>query len=140
MNWRAIALCGAVAAGLYLSAVPNAAAKDQDECRQRAGYMYGGGQRYGACGQLYDRIGFDRSKIDEIRPTGRHKKALQWYVDDLRDAQRDLDRCRYGDATPASYDPYGWDGRDSQYDDSDRPFDWKREWPSLLGALLYPSR
>ena len=89
--------------------------------------------------EIYDRIDFDRSKIDEIRPTGRHKKALQWYVDDLRSAERDLDRCRYGDDT-ARYDPYGWDGRDAEYDDSERPFDWKRDWPELLGAVLYPTR
>jgi hypothetical protein len=139
MSWRAIALCGAVAAGLSCSAAPNALAKDRGDGDHRAGYTYGGGQGYGQCSEIYDRIDFDRSKIEEIRPTGRHKKALQWYVDDLRNAERDLDRCRYGGDT-AGYDPYGWDGRDAEYDDSDRPFDWKRDWPELLGAVLYPTR
>jgi hypothetical protein len=45
------------------------------------------------CGKIIDRIEYDRSKIDEIEP-GRHEKAKQWYVDDLHNAERDLDRCR----------------------------------------------
>jgi len=48
------------------------------------------------CAQIEDRIDFDHAKIEEIEPTGRHRDALQWYRDDLVDARRDLDRCRYG--------------------------------------------
>ncbi len=40
--------------------------------------------------KMMDRIRFDRAKINEIEPTGRHRKALQWYKDDLRNAQRYL--------------------------------------------------
>jgi hypothetical protein len=129
-----------VAAGLTCSAAPHALAKDRGDCDPRTGHPYGSsGQRHGECGEIYDRIDFDRSKIDEIRPTGCHKKALQWYVDDLRNAERDLDRCRYGGDT-GGYDRYGWDGRDAEYDDFDRPFGWKHDWPELLGAVLYPTR
>jgi hypothetical protein len=39
---------------------------------------------------MIDRIRFDRAKINEIEPTGRHRKALQWYKDDLLNAQRYL--------------------------------------------------
>ena len=148
MNWRVMILSGALLAGSSLTAAPDVHAKhhydyyyddDGDDCDQRAGHVFGGsGRRYGGeCGQVYDRIHFDRSKIDEIRPTGRHRKALQWYVDDLRNAQRDLERCRYGNYTAAGYDPYYQQGG---YDDFDRPFDWKRDWPELLGAVLSPSR
>jgi hypothetical protein len=45
------------------------------------------------CGKIMDRIDYDHQKIDEIEP-GRHEKAKQWYVDDIENAERDLDRCR----------------------------------------------
>jgi hypothetical protein len=48
------------------------------------------------CAQIEDRINLDHEKIEEIEPTGRHRDALQWYRDDLVDARRDLDHCRYG--------------------------------------------
>jgi hypothetical protein len=41
-------------------------------------------------GKLTDRMANDQAKINEIEPTGRHRKALQWYKDDLRNAQRDM--------------------------------------------------
>jgi hypothetical protein len=47
-----------------------------------------------ACSEIGERIAFDRQKIDEIAPTGRHKKALQWYRDDLENARRDSAGCR----------------------------------------------
>lgn len=50
----------------------------------------------GRCQQYRDRISFNRSKIREIEPTGRHRKALQWYKDDTVNALRDLDNCRRG--------------------------------------------
>jgi hypothetical protein len=49
------------------------------------------------CGEILDRMRFDGAKIREIEPTGRHRKALQWYRDDLGNARNDLDRCRHGD-------------------------------------------
>ena len=55
------------------------------------GYRYDGGND-GRYGQLMERMNNDRAKINEIAPTGRHRKALQWYKDDLRNAQRDLER------------------------------------------------
>ena len=142
MNWRAVVLSGVLAAGLSVSAVPQAAAKHWDRDFDES--------RYDRCSQITDRIDLDHSKIDEIGPTGRHRKALQWYEDDLRNAERDLDRCRYGDET-ASYDPdpYYPNGRssdpdydsgrdDPSYDDSnaDQGFDIKRDWPMLLGLFL----
>jgi hypothetical protein len=45
------------------------------------------------CGSYMDRIATDREKLDDLEP-GRHEKARQWYLDDLHDAERDLDRCR----------------------------------------------
>ena len=152
MNWRAMLLSGVLAAGLSVSLVPRASARhfDRDE-----GYS-------GRCAQIADRIDFDRSKIAEIEPTGRHRKALQWYEDDVRDAYRDMDRCRYGDdnarydrdpyyRTSRSSDPYYDNGRyDPSYDSNgyDDPyggaigaavngdFDIKRDWPMLLGLFL----
>lgn len=50
----------------------------------------------GRCREIIDRIRHDRGKIREIAPTGRHKKALQWFRDDLVNAQRDLNNCRRG--------------------------------------------
>ena len=66
------------------------------------GYRYGGrydgrydNSRYDAnYGKLMDRMRNDQAKIAEIEPTGRHRKALQWYKDDLNNAQRDLDNYR----------------------------------------------
>ena len=56
---------------------------------------YYGGYRYDrrndpGYAKLMDRMHYDRAKINEIAPTGRHRKALQWYKDDLRNAQNDL--------------------------------------------------
>ena len=48
------------------------------------------------CGEIMDRMRFNRAKIREIEPTGRHRKALQWYKEDSDNARRDLDRCRHG--------------------------------------------
>ena len=59
------------------------------------GYRYGGYRNHGnddGYRKLMERMNNDRAKINEIEPTGRHRKALQWYKDDLRNAQRDLDK------------------------------------------------
>jgi len=145
MNWRNIMLSGVLAAGLSLSFVPKAAADCDRQADYRSGrYAQSGG---GQCSEILQRIDLDRSKIDEIGPTGRHRKALQWYQDDLGNAERDLDNCRYGRAdtsyrTDRSYDPYdrsgSYDDRDPYYGDaeSDQPFDFKRDWPLLLGTVI----
>jgi DNA repair ATPase RecN len=49
-------------------------------------------KRY-SCGEIRDRIRLDREKIATIDPS-KHHKALQWYRDDLSNAERDMDRCR----------------------------------------------
>ncbi len=147
MNWRAMVLSGVLAAGLSLSLAGNAAARhhDDDDCDRQGDYRDSGYAGYGGqCSQILQRIDLDRSKIDEIGPTGRHRKALQWYQDDLRNAERDLDNCRYGRAdtyrTDRSYDPYyrTSSNDDPYYGDTtdDRPFDWKRDWPVLLGTVI----
>ncbi|MBI2964082.1 MAG: hypothetical protein HYY35_10040 [Deltaproteobacteria bacterium] len=161
MSWRAMFLCGALAAGLTLSLVSRAGADpppwagvwrhhhhhDDDDRYDRGDSgryrRWNRGEFAARCGQIIDRIGFDRGKIAEITPTGRHRKALQWYRDDLRNAQRDLYDCRnrvaHGpppyDAT--RYDPYYGRGARDAYDGA---FDWKRDWPFLLGALIDPQR
>jgi len=139
---------------LSVSLVPQAAAKHWNWDRR-----YDESRYDGRCAQVIDRIELDRSKIAEITPTGRHRKALQWYKDDLRNAHRDLDRCRYGDDTAGydpdpyygagrSYDPYYDSARNDPYSDSgrydpyyddasaDQSFDIKRDWPMLLGIFL----
>ena len=114
---------------------------------------YGGYRSYDPqYGKLMDRINNDQAKINEIGPTGRHRKALQWYYDDLRNAQRDMNNYRYQGSTatygsyyppPAppsnpyypssgSYDPY--------YGSTGQSFDWKHDWPLLLGQVLVQGR
>lgn len=107
------------------------------------GRYYGGG--YGSfdarCGQIVDRMRTDRNKIREIEPTGRHRKALQWYRDDLENARRDMANCRNQVAYDRydsydSYDRYG--GSYDPYYGGGGSFDWKRDWPMLLGGFLNP--
>ena len=66
---------------------------DRDEWKHRHGHHHGDDAR---CGEILDRMSFDRGKVREIEPTGRHRKALQWYRDDMDNARKDLDRCRHG--------------------------------------------
>jgi hypothetical protein len=95
-------------------------------------------------GKLMDRMAYDRAKIAQITPTGRHRKALQWYKDDLRNAQRDVYNYRYRGTSyqPSAYDPY-YEPNDS-YDpysgDTGRSFDWKNDWPLLVGQVLTQPR
>jgi hypothetical protein len=53
----------------------------------RSGYYRSTDPNYA---KLENRIQNDRAKINEIEPTGRHRKALQWYEDDLANARRAL--------------------------------------------------
>jgi hypothetical protein len=64
---------------------------DREEWRHHRRKHSGEDER---CGEILDRIRFDRQKIRQIEPTGRHRKALQWYKGDVRNAQNDLARCR----------------------------------------------
>ena len=106
MNWRAVFLSGVLATGLSLAFVPRVAADppswaggwddSRDYDRNNPPY-YRAHRGYGdpQYSQLVDRIDNDRVKIAEIGPTGRHRKALQWYKDDLRNARRDMRNYRY---------------------------------------------
>ncbi len=105
---------------------PNKHYHDRDDAR-----FFGG-----RCSSIAGRIGFNQRKIVEITPTGRHRRALQWYRDDLANARRDLYRCRNG-----SY--YNAGDRDFDFDDDrfyepsyDRRFRWKEDWPFFLGTFL----
>jgi hypothetical protein len=55
--------------------------------------------------KLIDRMNYDRAKIAENEQTGRHPKALQWYKDDLRNAERDMSNYRY-QGSRFNHDPY----------------------------------
>ncbi len=95
-------------------------------------------------GKLMNRMAYDRAKIAQITPTGRHRKALQWYEDDLRNAQRDVYNYRYRGSSyqpPAAdpyYEPIG--SYDPYSGDSGRSFDWKNDWPLLVGQFLTQPR
>lgn len=110
---------------------------------------------YGECASLLDRMDHDRDLIAQWEHTGRHQKVVQWAREDIANARRDLYECRsggpyrsspYGDGadcgpsawgygTDSGYDPYDPYGRYGPYDPRDG-FDWNRDWPLLLGALI----
>jgi hypothetical protein len=46
------------------------------------------------CWAIRDRIRYDRDQVAKIEPTGRHRKAMQWYKDDIQNAQNDMRTCR----------------------------------------------
>jgi hypothetical protein len=46
------------------------------------------------CGAIRERIRYDHKQARVIEATGRHKKALQWYKDDIQKAKNDLRTCR----------------------------------------------
>jgi len=85
--------------------------------------------------KLVDRMNTDRAKIAEIGPTGRHRKALQWYRDDLRNAERDMHNYRDRrssndiDSSRSYYEPEHDNGADASID-----------WSNMLGTLINPSR
>lgn len=158
MNWRALVLSGVFAAGLTLSVVPRAVAEhnhhydddDDGDCNhdRRSGYQgggyYGRGDAYGQCSQIIDRIRNDRRNIAEIDPR-QHPRARQWYIDDARNAERDLNNCRnqarggdpYYDnrrSSNSTFYPSGGDSYDNAYVNGS--LNWKRDWPLLLGQVL----
>jgi hypothetical protein len=84
--------------------------------------------------ELVDRINHDRAKIAEIAPTGRNRKALQWFRDDLRHAERDM--RNYRDLRTSN----DYDSRDGYYDPSDEDGPPSFDWSGMLGTLLNPTR
>jgi hypothetical protein len=46
------------------------------------------------CRAIRERIHYDNTQVRQIAPTGRHRSALQWYKDDIRNAENDLRTCR----------------------------------------------
>jgi hypothetical protein len=63
-------------------------ARHEEQLRQQAEIQ----RQQAKCQQIADRMRIDRAKIAEIDPQ-RHHKALQWYKDDLRNAERDMQSC-----------------------------------------------
>ncbi len=83
-----IPLAGSESSGRYPDRYPDydRAYDDEREWESREHKHYG-------CGEIRDRIRLDEDKIATIDPS-KHHKALQWYKDDLRNAENDMDRCR----------------------------------------------
>lgn len=94
--------------------------------------------------KLAARVNHDRAKIAQIERAGGHHKALRWYKDDLRNAERDVRNYR-GQRTSNGRDyDYDHDSSDRYDDDSsynggdDGSFGF--DWPDLFGKLLNPTR
>jgi hypothetical protein len=158
MNWRAVFLSGVLATGLSLTFVSRVVADpppwagrwgaSRDYDRNDPPY-HGGHRGYRndpQYSQLVNRINHDRAKIAEITPTGRHRKALQWFKEDLRDAERDMRNFR-NQRTGGTYDSPGryyepTATYDPDYDraSSDRYGAESFDWSALVGSLLNPQR
>jgi hypothetical protein len=82
----------------------------------------------------------DRMSIDKIVPTGRHRKALRWYQEDLQKAQRDLYVCRQGGGSAGGYWPSSNRGYDPTvyggYDSGGDTGSFKDDWSYWLGTIL----
>ncbi len=144
-----------LASFLALGAADTAFAEHNKRCRN--GDRYRPSRYDGQCGQVIQRIEHDRALIRRWSGTGRHQKVVRWAHEDLSKAQRKLDECRYnvryGDPYEydRGYDPYDVRGYDPRaydprgYDpysgggypiDAYGSFDFKRDWPYLLGGVL----
>jgi hypothetical protein len=159
MRLRTLLLSGVLASGLALTFVPPVAAdpppwagarghdNDHHHWRHRNGdhrdynrngyYRNDRGYRGNdpQYGKLVDRMNNDRAKIAEIGPTGRHRKALQWYRDDLRNAERDMHNYR-DRRTSNDIDSSGR-YYESRYDNgAEASFDWS----NMLGTLINPTQ
>jgi hypothetical protein len=121
--------------------------EDEDEDHGRAYRAYDGGgydngfYYGGVCGDVMGRIDNDRMSINKIVPTGRHRKALRWYQEDLQKAERDLYVCRQGGRSAGRYygnDPYAYGSYGSYGDPYAGPYTGrlKDDWPYLLETLL----
>ena len=140
MNVRALLLVGVLASGLTLTFAPRVAADSADQHHWRhdngdRDYIRPGRWNDPQHSTLVDRINYNRAKIAEIGPTGRNHRALQWYRDDLRDAERDMRNYRRDHDDDDSSDGY-YDARSNPSGDATFAFDWS----SLLGKLLNPMR
>jgi hypothetical protein len=159
MNWHATLLSGILSAALTLTFVPRVAADPPpwagvwrhnkhfgDRGDSHGGYF--GAKGYHRSNPIYDRINYDRSLIAQWQNTGRHQKVVRWAREDIAKAQRELaeyrSQRRFNPANyaydphsqpPPSYDPYyaAQSGSDPYYDGG---FDWKRDWPVLLGTVV----
>ena len=105
--------------------------RDRDDRRDR-----GNDPHYS---RLVDRIRHDRAEIARIAPTGRNLKALKWFRNDLRDAERDLRDYRAGRTSNDRYDDR-WDYRSDSYGDSRDEPGMAFDWSSLLGTMLNPNQ
>jgi hypothetical protein len=118
MHWRRSLLTGILAAGLAQASLPFASTawadndhdhhwyhehwtaqeRDHDSWwrehheSDHDGHVHGDNTR--DCGAIHERIHYDHEQADIIEPTGHHKKALQWYKDDIKNAETDLRTCR----------------------------------------------
>ncbi len=149
---------------LALGAADTAFAEHNKRCRD--GDRYRPARSDGQCGQVMQRIAHDRSLIQRWSGTGRHQKVVRWAHEDLGKAQRKLEECRYGarygdrydydrgydpydvrgydprEYDPRAYDPRGYDPSYGgglplgAYGSVDGSFDFKRDWPYLLGGVL----
>ena len=115
ITWRPILLVAALTAGLMAacsdltntgSGLTSSGYPDSRDSGYGRDPNYGRGYDYGQerewetrahppinCAEISDRIRLDRQKIAEIDPA-KHHKALQWYRDDLQNAERDGQQCR----------------------------------------------
>ena len=157
MNRHMMLLSGILAATLTLTLAPQVAAdpppwagvwRHNKHCRDgdfRGGYL--GARGYDQCSPLVGRINYDRGLIAQWQNTGRHQKVVRWAHEDIAKAQRELYECRSQRRNTASYgyDPYSQQPPPSyayypaqrQYDPySDGGFEWKRDWPLLLGTVI----
>ena len=101
MNWRRTVLTGILAAGLTQASLPfvSTAWADNDHDHDKDHHWYH--DQYDRDHDhdrwwrgLHERIHYDHEQARIIEPTGRHKKALQWYRDDIQNAENDLRTCR----------------------------------------------
>jgi hypothetical protein len=74
----------------------------------------------GQCSAIVERINKDRATIRQWQGTGRHSKVVDWSKGDLRNAYRDLDRCRRDPSYDYPYDNVSWPPR---YENDDRYYD-----------------
>ena len=96
------------------------------------------------CAEIDERIHKGNEYIGRWRGTGRHEKAQEWFHKDLRKAHAERAQYCGGRASgggdwwrDTAYDNrrYDDDWYDGRYYGEDRDFDFKRDWPSMLGIF-----
>ncbi len=104
------------------------------------GYDYGDERAWGRnhprypCEKVDDRIRYDRAKIAEIDPS-RHHKALQWYRDDLRNAERDRNECN--EYRRERHDKAEWERREHEREEQLRRARQRQECEKIEGRIRY---